>query len=292
MDEQGARLHAVARLLIMATTSTQAEPARSGLSPRQRRRISLSIQYVVFVVVCLAVALLADWPKIAQNFFNGKVAAGMFPELFTVALKNTLIFTISGYAIGFVLGLVLALMRLSSVTPYRVVALVYIEIFRGLPALIIFLLLGFGLPIAFPGFKLPGDVYGTVALALGLVAAAYMAESFRAGIQAVPKGQMEAARSLGMKPGRAMLSIILPQAIRIVIPPLTNELILLFKDSSLVFTLGVTAATTELTKFGSDTTIDQANSTPLIVAGATYLLITIPLGIVVRRLEARQGRKR
>ncbi len=272
----------------MATTSTRA----GGLSPRQRRRISLSIQYAVFVVVLLGVILLADWHKIALNFLNGKVAAGMFPDLFTVALKNTLIFTISGYVIGFVLGLVLALMRLSSVTPYRVVALVYIEIFRGLPALIIFLLLGFGLPIAFPGFKLPGDVYGTVALALGLVAAAYMAESFRAGIQAVPKGQMEAARSLGMKPGRAMVSIILPQAIRIVIPPLTNELILLFKDSSLVFTLGVTAATTELTKFGSDATIDQANSTPLIVAGATYLLITIPLGVVVRRLEARQGRKR
>ncbi|WP_308168604.1 amino acid ABC transporter permease [Nonomuraea sp. NEAU-A123] len=292
MDGRRARHDPDAHLLIMTTTPTAAEPARTGLSPRQRRRISLGIQYAVFVLVLVAVGLLADWPRIFENFLNGKVAAGMFPTLFTVALKNTLIFTVAGYVIGFVLGLVLALMRLSSVAPYRVVALVYIEIFRGLPALIIFLLLGFGLPIAFPGFKLPGDVYGTVALALGLVAAAYMAESFRAGIQAVPKGQMEAARSLGMKPGRAMLSIILPQAIRIVIPPLTNELILLFKDSSLVFTLGVTAATTELTKFGSDTTIDQANSTPLIVAGATYLLITIPLGFVVRRLEARQGRKR
>ncbi|WP_157250670.1 amino acid ABC transporter permease [Nonomuraea typhae] len=271
---------------------TTAEPARSGLSPRQRRRVSLGIQYAVFVVILVAIVLLADWPRIAQNFLNGEVARGMFPELFTIALKNTVIFTISGYVLGFFLGLVLALMRLSSVGVYRAVALVYIEIFRGLPALIIFLLLGFGLPIAFPGFKLPGDIYGTVALALGLVAAAYMAESFRAGIQAVPKGQMEAARSLGMRPGRAMISIILPQAIRIVIPPLTNELILLFKDSSLVFTLGVTAATTELTKFGSDATIDNANSTPLIVAGATYLLITIPLGIVVRRLEARQGRKR
>ncbi|MFI6499377.1 amino acid ABC transporter permease [Nonomuraea typhae] len=271
---------------------TTAEPAHSGLSPRQRRRVSLGIQYAVFVVILVAIVLLADWPRIAQNFFNGEVARGMFPELFTIALKNTVIFTISGYVLGFFLGLVLALMRLSSVGVYRAVALVYIEIFRGLPALIIFLLLGFGLPIAFPGFKLPGDIYGTVALALGLVAAAYMAESFRAGIQAVPKGQMEAARSLGMRPGRAMISIILPQAIRIVIPPLTNELILLFKDSSLVFTLGVTAATTELTKFGSDATIDNANSTPLIVAGATYLLITIPLGIVVRRLEARQGRKR
>jgi polar amino acid transport system permease protein len=269
-----------------------AAPARSGLSPRQRRRISLIIQSVIGVVVLIAVILLADWGTIVEVFLNRDIAAMMIPELFTIALKNTLIYTVSGYLLGFVLGLVLALMRLSSLAPYRAFALVYIEIFRGLPALIIFLLLGFGLPIAFPGFKLPGQEYGTVAMALGLVAAAYMAESFRAGIQAVPKGQLEAARSLGMKPGRAMLSIILPQAIRIVTPPLTNELILLFKDSSLVFTLGVTAATTELTKFGQDFTVDQANSTPLIVAGATYLLLTIPLGIVVRRLEARQGRKR
>ncbi|WP_219461676.1 amino acid ABC transporter permease [Nonomuraea rhizosphaerae] len=274
------------------TPTAAAEPARSGLSPRQRRRISLGVQTVVGIIVVIAVILLADWPTIVNVFLNRDVAALMIPELFTVALKNTLIYTVSGYLLGFVLGLVLALMRLSSLAPYRAVALVYIEIFRGLPALIIFLLLGFGLPIAFPGFKLPGQEYGTVALALGLVAAAYMAESFRAGIQAVPKGQMEAARSLGMKPGRAMVSIILPQAIRIVTPPLTNELILLFKDSSLVFTLGVTAATTELTKFGQDLTVDQANSTPLIVAGATYLLLTVPLGIVVRRLEARQRRDR
>ena len=91
-----------------------------------------------------------------------------------------------------------------------------------------------GVPLAFPGHGDPRRTYGKVALALGLVGAAYMAETIRAGIQAVPKGQMEAARSLGMSHGRAMVSIVIPQAFRIILPPLTNELVLLFKDSSLV----------------------------------------------------------
>jgi polar amino acid transport system permease protein len=101
---------------------------------------------------------------------------------------------------------------------------------------------------------------------------------------------MEAARSLGMSYGRAMRSIIIPQAFRIIIPPLTNELILLFKDSSLVLFLAVTLEQRELTKFGRDLTGQVGNTTPIVVAGLCYLLITIPLGYLVRRLEARQRR--
>jgi polar amino acid transport system permease protein len=237
------------------------------------------------------VASLADWGAIAQNFAQLDIARETLPELFTIALKNTIIFTLTGYILGFLLGIVLALMRLSSVPPYRWIALVYIEIFRGLPMLLIFLTILF-LPAAFPGFQFPGDVYGQVATGLGVVAAAYIAESLRAGIQAVPKGQVEAARSLGMSHARAMVSIVIPQAIRIVIPPLTNELMVLFKDSSLAFVLGVTVATTELSKFGSDLASEHANGTPLLVAGFTYLIITVPLGILVRRLEARQAKAR
>ena len=99
-----------------------------------------------------------------------------------------------------------------------------------------FIALGFGVPLA---FEVALDMNITVMLSLGLVGAAYMAETIRAGIQAVPKGQTEAARSLGMSHGRAMLSIVIPQAFRIVLPPLTNELILLTKDSSLVYLLGL-----------------------------------------------------
>src|SRR5699024_974824 len=113
---------------------------------------------------------------------------------------------------GTVIAIVLALMRLSSVGVYRWIAFVYIEFFRGLPALVVFLVMGFGLPVAFPGFILPQLV--VIMIALALVSSAYMAETIRAGIQAVPKGQVEAARSLGMSSSRAMFTIVLPQAMR------------------------------------------------------------------------------
>ncbi|MBG0817463.1 amino acid ABC transporter permease [Planomonospora sp. ID82291] len=266
--------------------------AGAGLSPRQRRNISRGVQYAVFVVLAALVVSLADWAAIREHFLDMKVAENLFPEIFTIALKNTVIYTVSGYVLGFFLGLVVALMRLSSAAPNRWIALVYIEVFRGLPAVLVFILLGLAVPTAFPGIRFPFDEYGVVAIALGLVSAAYMAETIRAGLQAVPRGQMEAARSLGMSYSRAMITVVIPQALRIVIPPLTNELILLFKDSSLVFAIGVTSATSELTKFGQDIATEYADSTPLLLAGATYLLITIPLSIVVRRLEARQAKAR
>ncbi|MEW9530403.1 amino acid ABC transporter permease [Microbispora sp. NPDC049125] len=262
-------------------------PKRGGMSPRKRQRISRAIQYAVLAVIAVVLVSLADWGSIRQSFLNTEVAGEGLPALFTVALKNTVIYTVSGYVAGFVLGLLLALMRQSSVAPYRWIATTYVEIFRGLPALVIFLMIG-SLPLAFPGYHVPGDVYGQVALGLGLVSAAYMAETFRAGLQAVPKGQMEAARSLGMPYLRAMVSIVIPQAVRIVIPPLTNEVVLLFKDSSLVQFLGLTGAQVELAKFGNDQASTFANPTPIFVSGLTYLLLTIPLGYAARRLEARQ----
>lgn len=183
-------------------------------------------------------------------------------------------------------------MRLSSVAPYRWLAMAYIEFFRGLPALLIFIFVGVGVPLAFPGIAFPGETYGQVACALGLVSAAYMAETIRAGIQAVPRGQLEAARTLGMSHATAMRSIVIPQAFRIIVPPLTNELVLLFKDSSLVLFLGVTLQQRELTKFGRDLASTTANTTPIFVAGLCYLLVTVPLGYLVRRLEARHAQAR
>ncbi|TQK42832.1 polar amino acid transport system permease protein [Streptomyces sp. SLBN-118] len=258
----------------------------SRLTRRQRRRVSQGIQYAVFVAVIVVIGFLADWDRLQNQFAQKDLAKELFPDIITTALRNTVVYTLSGFAFGLVLGLIVALMRLSSVAPYRWVATVYIEFFRGLPALLIFIFVGVAVPLAFPGTQIPGGTYGKVALGLGLVAAAYMAETIRAGIQAVPKGQMEAARSLGFSHARAMVSVIIPQAFRIVIPPLTNELVLLFKDSSLVLFLGVTLEERELTKFGRDLASQTANSTPILVAGLCYLLVTVPLSIVVRRLEA------
>ncbi|MFD9328333.1 amino acid ABC transporter permease [Streptomyces sp. NPDC060065] len=273
----------------MSGADAQLQPRKSGLTRRQKRALSRGIQYVVFVAAVVAFAATADWGRLKNQFAQWDLVTQMFPDVITMALKNTVLYTMSGFIFGLVLGMVVALMRLSPVGPYRWVAGIYIEIFRGLPALLIFVFVGVAVPLAFPGTEIPGGTYGKVALALGLVSAAYMAETIRAGIQAVPKGQMEAARSLGFSHTRAMVSIIIPQAFRIVIPPLTNELVLLFKDSSLVLFLGVTLEERELTKFGRDLASQTANSTPILVAGLCYLLVTIPLGFVVRRLETKAG---
>lgn len=267
-----------------------AQPAPRRLSRRQRRRLILGGEYGLVVVALILLGSLANWSSLKTNFAEGKIAEHLFPQIITVGLRNTLIFTISGFVLGLAAGLVLALMRLSSVPPYRWFALAYIEVFRGLPALLIFIFVGTGIPLAFPGINFPGGVYGQAAVALGLVSAAYMAETIRAGIEAVPRGQMEAARTLGMSHGRAMRSVIIPQALRIVIPPLTNELVLLFKDSSLALFLGITLQQRELSKFANDAASQQGNSTPIIVAAIGYLIITIPLSYLARRLEARQKR--
>jgi polar amino acid transport system permease protein len=271
----------------MTDTDVRLQPKKKGLTRRQKRRLSRGVQYAVFAAAVIALAVTADWGRLRNQFAQGGIARQMFPDVITLALKNTVLFTVSGFAVGLGLGLVIALMRLSSVGPYRWLAGIYIEIFRGLPALLIFVFIAVAVPLAFPGTEIPGGTYGKAALGLGLIGAAYMAETFRAGIQAVPKGQTEAARSLGFSPARAMISIIIPQAVRIILPPLTNELIMLFKDSSLVLLLGVTLEERELSKFGRDLASTTANSTPILVAGLCYLLVTIPLGFVARRLEAK-----
>lgn len=260
-----------------------------SMSRRQRARTVRGVQYGILVLVVAAAAFGANWSEIGRAFFDLEVARAQFPGIITTALVNTVVYTLLGFGFGLALGLVLALMRLSSVPPYRWLATVYIEFFRGVPALLVFIALGFGVPIA---FQVVIDQYVTVMLALGLVGAAYMAETIRAGIQAVPRGQVEAARSLGMSQGRAMRSIVIPQAFRIVLPPLTNELILLTKDSSLVYLLGLSLGQYELAKFGRDALNENRSLTPILVAGLCYLIITLPLGHLVRRLEARTAKAR
>ena len=261
-------------------------------SPRQRAARWRLVQYAALAIVLVAGLLLADWGELKRAMFDPDIVREQFPDVITVALKNTLIYTACGFTFGLALGLVLALMRLSSVGPYRWIATGVIELFRGLPALVVFLALSVGVPLAFPDREIPFGNLGTVTLALGLVGGAYMAETIRAGIQAVPKGQMEAARSLGMSHARAMLSVVIPQAFRIILPPLTNELILLTKDSSLVYILGLSYQEYELTKFGREGMNTAANLTPIVVIGLCYLLITVPLSIVVRRMESRAERAR
>jgi polar amino acid transport system permease protein len=257
-----------------------------ALTRRQRTRAWRGVQYGIAVAVVLVVALTADWGTIGRAFFDLEVAASLFPDVLIIALRNTVVFTALGFVLALALGLILALMRLSSVAVYRVVAGAYVEFFRGLPALLVVIAIGFGIPLAFDTRL---DRTLSITIALGIVGSAYISETIRAGIQAVPPGQVEAARSLGMSPARTMVFIVIPQAFRIVLPPLTNELILLTKDSSLAFLLGTTLTQQELAQFGRAALNEVRSLTPLLVVGLCYLIITIPLSYLARRLERRFG---
>lgn len=262
-----------------------------ALRRKTRNRIYRVSMYVLFVAIVAAIVAATDWPTVKQQFFNAEVAAKMFPDIILIALRNTILFTLIAFAGGLLLGILFALMKLSSIGVYRWFATAWIELFRGLPALLTIFAVAFMLPIAL-GIKVPGGPVGAGLLGLILVASAYMAEVIRAGIQAVPKGQTEASRSLGMSPMKTMFWVVLPQGFRIIIPPLTNEFVLLLKDTSLLFIAGTFIWSKELTGFARDATTQNANATPLIMAAILYLVITIPLTRFTAWLERRMAKER
>lgn len=223
-----------------------------------------------------------DWDYISQ----------VLPDLAKTGLLNTLILSVTSALIGTVLGMVLAVMGLSTKWWLRWPARVYTDIFRGLPAILTILLIGQGLG------TLARDVVGTNPypmgiLALSLIAAAYIGEIFRSGIQSVDKGQMEASRALGMSYTRSMLLVIIPQGVRRVLPALVNQFIALVKDSSLVYVLGLLAGQRELFRIGQDLAANTGNLSPLVAAGVFFLVITVPLTHLVNYIDKklRTGRK-
>ena len=245
--------------------------------------------FVVLIFLILLVVL-ADLDNLRETMFRPDLIKDQFPKIITQAAKNTLIFTISGFAGGSILGLMLALMKLSNFSFYRIISSVYIDVIRGLPAILILIFIAYGLPIAF-GVRIPGD-YSKGILALSIVSSAYIAEVIRSGIQAIPSGQREAAEALGMSRIMIYYKIILPQAFRIMIPPMTNEIVLLLKDTALISVIGVTTNTKELTRFGRDGVMSDANATPLVVAGFIYLALTIPLTRLAGILEKRLAKEK
>ena len=185
-----------------------------------------------------------------------------------------------GLMLGLPIGLALALARVQPARIFSVPAGVYVEVVRGTPLLVQILFIYFVLP-AF-GVNLPAFTSGAIALTLN--SAAYLAEIFRAGIESIETGQMEAARSLGMTYAQAMRRVILPQTFRRVLPPLTNEGIALLKDSSLVSVIGLT----ELARTGQE--LASRYAAPLTIwpmVALLYLLLTVPLTRVAQELERR-----
>ncbi len=212
----------------------------------------------------------------------GENWADWWPQI-AAATWNTLLLTVFSFALAIVVGILLALGKLSPVRLLRGFCTAYIEVARGIPALAILFLIYFGLvPL---GIVLDAFVAGFVGL--GMSAGGYIAEVFRAGIQAVHKGQREAALAVGMTPAMSFRTIILPQALRIVLPPLLNMLIILLKDTSICSLI----STPELMLRAKD--LAMMSFLPMhlfLLAGVIYFLIAWPMSLVTRRVEQRMRR--
>jgi polar amino acid transport system permease protein len=227
-----------------------------------------------------------------NTFLHWNYIWQVFPDLIKTGLLNTLILAVTSALIGTALGMFLAVVGLSTRPWLRWPARVYTDIFRGLPAILTILVIGQGLgTLARP--IVGTNPYPLGILALSLIASAYIGEIFRSGIQSVEKGQLEAARALGMTYAKAMLLVVIPQGVRRVLPDLVNQFIALVKDSSLVYILGLLAEQRELFRIGQDLAANTGNLSPLVAAGFVYLVITVPLTHLVNHIDKRlrTGRK-
>ena len=226
---------------------------------------------------------------------NKQTLRKYLPELLEGA-GMTVLLTLGGFALAVVLGLILALMRMYGPKPMQWLALGYIEFFRGVPVLLVLYFLYYGLgglAVYWEGeygwslelLKLHPVVAAIIGF--GLTYAAYEAEIYRAGINAIPEGQWEAAAALGMSPMKTFHRIILPQAIRVILPPMTNDLVALFKDTSIVAIIAVE----ELSKKYQIHAKSGLNYIELgIVTAALYLIMSVPLGHLSRYLEQKWGK--
>ena len=224
-------------------------------------------------------AKVAAAPSVGGSAFTFRwdLVREAYPQLLKGALL-TIELTLLALLIGIPSGLFFALMRISSVKVLKAIATVYVEIVRGTPLLMQIYVIYFVLPAV--GLELSAMLSGVLALSLN--AAAYISEIFRAGIESIDSGQMEAARSLGMTYGQAMQNVILPQTVRRVLPPMTNEAVALLKDSSLVSVV----ALAELMRVGKEIATNGGSPTTVYLTVAVfYLAMTLPLTWLVRRLE-------
>lgn len=211
-------------------------------------------------------------------FLNPVLIVSSLPIIFTGFLMSLAIVLVA-FPLAMPFGFMFALMRISKSRILRGIAAVYVNLIRGTPAFLQIYIAFFGLPLA--GVNIDNYALGVIVMAMN--SAAYLCEIFRAGIQSIPAGQSEAARSLGMSAAQTMVSIIIPQTFRNVIPTLTSEFILLYKDTSLLAAVGVM----EIVMYAKTIVATTGSITPYVVAALFYLVVTLPLARVVSLLEAR-----
>ena len=236
----------------------------------------------------LVVTNAPGWPDFKQEFLNGPIFWSSLPGIVTAFWKNILLFLVAE-ALILPFGLALAVLRgLPGPVffPVRGLATVYVDIFRALPSILVIYVLGFGIP----GLNLPGvpnDRFFWAIIALTLIYSAYVSEVYRAGIDSVHPSQDAAARSLGLSQFQALRHVVVPQAIRRVIPPLLNDFIGLQKDTVLVSFIGVVEI------FRTATIKQQAtfNFTPFLGVALVFIVVTIPLARLTDRLIARDKRR-
>ena len=266
---------------------------REAYRLRQRQRSALIAVLSTVLVLGALVAVVVSlprWPLVQERFFDLEQARESFPDVARGLLVNLRLLLVCGVAIT-VLGLLVAVSRTLQGAvwfPVRMLSAVFTDVFRGLPLILLILLLGLGVP----GLRLGGVfdsslVWGGVALVLSY--SAYVAEVFRAGIESVHPSQRMAARSLGLTARATLRHVVLPQAVRRVYAPLLNDLVSLTKDSGLVSLLGVTV---DAVRAASIDSAASFNYTPYVVAGALFLLLTIPLTRLTDALSARASTRR
>ena len=221
---------------------------------------------------------MTNFERFLDTFFNGKVMLKYLPDILSgmvVTIELAVLIVISGLAAG----LSLALIRSLAIRPLNWLIIFIVDLFRSLPPLVIIVLMYFGLPYA----EISPSGFVSTWLSLALVLMAFSEEIFWAGITSVHKGQWEASRSTGLSFGQTLMNVVLPQALRLTIPPLTNRTIAITKGTA----LGTVVAVTEILGEASSAVSNSYNPSPLMMGAAAYLVLFLPVVVLARRLETR-----
>jgi polar amino acid transport system permease protein len=264
----------------------------SGLRQEGARGVLIAVVSTLLVAAAIAfvVTRSPNWPQVKEAFFNWEEFRSSFPDIAAKFIRNVEFFLVAEVFI-LAFALLLAVMRSlpgAVFFPIRLLSILYTDLFRGIPTILVVYLLGFGVPsLALPGVPSSATFWAVVALILTY--SAYVAEVYRAGIESVHPSQAAAARSLGLTRWKTLRFVVIPQAVRRVVPPLLNDFVGLQKDTALVaFVVSVPEAFKQAQIFQSA----NFNFTPLLGAALLFLLVTIPLTRLVDWLVARQRRRR
>lgn len=251
-----------------------------------RKKILIATTSSILVLGALASLIVTSpgWQVVKETFFDWSYGSEVLGAISKGLIVNVRLTILAAILIG-IFAMVLALLRTSrsaALTPFRFLATAYVDIFRGIPLLLVILLIGFGLPaLRIEGLTNSVLILGTTAVVLTY--SAYVAEVLRSGILSIHPSQRAAARSLGLTSSQTMRHVVLPQAVKRVVPPLLNDLVALLKDTGLVSILGVTDAV-RAAQIASSRTF---NYTPYVTAAILFLLITIPLTRYTDRVLAK-----